>query len=258
MGNMNSGLFDFESVSLNWKAPFGFAFFYILYVTRMNRSLSNTTPKERKLYSAITLFMFLHNIFLAIFSFITFISTFPIVYYEFRNSTLDHFFTDKTGAILKGLSKWTWYFYLSKFYEVFDTIILHINGKRSSFLQGFHHSGAVIACWLLSICKSHIAWVFVVLNSFVHSFMYIYYGLSTLGIKFKYKRLITNMQMIQFVTGVSILMAHVYLSNPFSEKPELRKIQKLTLWFNASYVIVLYILFHIFSKRTYSKKVKTD
>jgi hypothetical protein len=37
-------------------------------------------------------------------------------------------------------------FYLSKYYEFFDTFLLYLNGKDPIFLQKYHHIGAVI-CW---------------------------------------------------------------------------------------------------------------
>ena len=43
----------------------------------------------------------------------------------------------------EGLAFWGWFFYLSKFYEVVDTMIIIAKGKRSSTLQTYHHAGAM-------------------------------------------------------------------------------------------------------------------
>ncbi|KAE8378260.1 GNS1/SUR4 family-domain-containing protein [Aspergillus bertholletiae] len=44
----------------------------------------------------------------------------------------------------RGLNYYTWMFYVSKYYEIMDTLLLLVKGKRVSFLQMYHHAGAII------------------------------------------------------------------------------------------------------------------
>ena len=47
----------------------------------------------------------------------------------------------------EGLAFYGWLFYISKFYEVLDTLIILAKGKQSSTLQTYHHAGAMLAMW---------------------------------------------------------------------------------------------------------------
>ena len=46
-------------------------------------------------------------------------------------------------------------------WEFVDTFILIVKRKKVSLLQSYHHSGAVIAMWLLATSRSHGAIFFV-------------------------------------------------------------------------------------------------
>ena|ERR1700761_8401740 len=71
----------------------------------------------------------------------------------------------------EGLAFWGWWFYLSKFYEVFDTLIILAKGKRSSTLQTYHHFGAMLSMWAGMRYMSPPIWMFCFLNSFIHALM---------------------------------------------------------------------------------------
>ena len=71
----------------------------------------------------------------------------------------------------EGLAYYGWLFYISKFYEVIDTAIVLAKGKRSSFLQTYHHAGAMFAMWAGMRYMSPPIWMFVLVNSGIHTFM---------------------------------------------------------------------------------------
>ena len=92
-------------------------------------------------------------------------------------------------------------FYISKYYEFFDTFLLYLNGKSPLFLQKYHHIGAVV-CWHLTyVYKVEGIWLATILNSFVHTIMYSYY----LGCLLKInqvrfiKKYITSLQLCQLI-----------------------------------------------------------
>lgn len=71
----------------------------------------------------------------------------------------------------EGLAFWGWLFYLSKFYEVVDTVIILAKGKRATTLQTFHHFGAMFCMWAGMRYMSCPIWLFVMFNSFIHTLM---------------------------------------------------------------------------------------
>ena len=71
----------------------------------------------------------------------------------------------------EGLAFYGWLFYVSKFYEVVDTFINLAKGKKSSVLQTFHHAGAMMAMWAGIRYMSPPIWMFVLINSGLHTYM---------------------------------------------------------------------------------------
>jgi hypothetical protein len=71
----------------------------------------------------------------------------------------------------EGLAFYGWLFYVSKFYEVVDTFIILAKGKKSSFLQTYHHAGAMMGMWAGIRYMAPPIWMFVLVNSALHSIM---------------------------------------------------------------------------------------
>jgi hypothetical protein len=71
----------------------------------------------------------------------------------------------------EGLAFWGWVFYVSKFYEVIDTLIILAKGKRSATLQTYHHAGAMLCMWAGIRYMSPPIWMFVFINSAIHAMM---------------------------------------------------------------------------------------
>lgn len=114
----------------------------------------------------------------------------------------------------EGLGYYGWLFYVSKFYEVTDTLIILAKGKNSSYLQTFHHAGAMMCMWAGIRYMSPPIWMFVLVNSGLHGFMYTYYALSTLSIPIPtiLKRTLTTLQITQFIVGASYALAHLFVA----------------------------------------------
>ncbi|QDS77665.1 hypothetical protein FKW77_003145 [Venturia effusa] len=114
----------------------------------------------------------------------------------------------------EGLAFWGWFFYLSKFYEVFDTFIILAKGKRSSTLQTYHHTGAMMCMWAGIRYMSSPIWMFCFLNSAIHTMMYVYYTLSAVGIRVpqRVKRTLTTMQITQFIIGITFASMHLFVT----------------------------------------------
>jgi len=191
-----------------------------------------------------------HNLLLCIFSVLCFVNTAPVIYDMMFNigwSKASCGLIQKEYESTYGL--WCFLFYLSKYYEFMDTYIVIWKGRRPIFLQKFHHIGAVIGMWLVVTTKSTCGYIFVVENSFIHSIMYLYYALTVWKIRVPFKFVITMLQMIQFVSGMSLGIVQLLF---FGECLSVG--DKVTIWYHEIYVGALFILFRQFYQKTYTKK----
>jgi GNS1/SUR4 family len=170
-----------------------------------------------------------------------------------------------------------WLFYLSKFWEFVDTAILIVKRKPVSFLQSYHHFGAVLTVWVFVVTRCSYIQVFIVMNTFVHAVMYTYFGLSLTRFNWVMawaKRYITRMQIFQFFLGLFLaaLVQIPFLAAKVRGEvgpggpegrillggPRVRDCQsarEAPLWgllFGMTYTTILVFLFANFYQRTYS------
>ena len=80
----------------------------------------------------------------------------------------------------EGLAFWGWLFYISKYYEVINTLIILAQGKRSLTLQMYHQAGAMLSMWAGIRYMSPPICLFVLLNS----------GVQVLVVSFAYAILV--------------------------------------------------------------------
>lgn len=121
--------------------------------------------------------------------------------------------TDAGRLWNQGLAYYGWIFYLSKFYEVIDTAIILAKGKRSSTLQTYHHTGAMLCMWAGIRYMGQPIWIFVLVNSFIHAMMYTYYTLTALHVRVPnaIKRSLTSMQITQFIFGTFSASSYMFI-----------------------------------------------
>jgi hypothetical protein len=148
----------------------------------------------------------IHNGSLIIFSGWTFISLLNILHNEGIVFQTNYYLSNPF------FNKLIFYFYLSKYYEFFDTFLLYLNGKTPIFLQKFHHIGAVI-CWHLAyVYQLDYIWIATLVNSFVHTIMYSYYLgclLKIRQVRF-IKQYITFLQLVQLIVPNCIVLFYYY------------------------------------------------
>lgn len=162
---------------------------------------------------------------------------------------------------LKGLTFYGYLFYLSKYYEILDTVIILLKGRPSSLLQSYHHSGAILCMWSGIRFMSSPIWIFVVFNSFIHSLMYGYFSLSCLKIRVPnwFKQSLTSLQITQFVIGGSLAVVHLfvkyydYLSGTYNSCVATSE-QALAVYMNVFYLAPLTLLFAAFYVESYKNK----
>jgi hypothetical protein len=195
-------------------------------------------------------FMFVHNALLCVFSLLCCLNTAPIVYSLLRQYGWEDTVCNHLQKIYEGpYGFWSHLFYLSKFYEFIDTWIVIARGRRPITLQVYHHMGAVLGMWMITVTKSTGGFFFVVFNSFIHTIMYFYYASSTLGLQFSGKFIITILQMVQFLTGNSLVTAQLLLWHKC-----MRLEDKICIVYHVVYTSVLFYMFYQFYKQSYKKK----
>jgi hypothetical protein len=87
-------------------------------------------------------------------------------------------------ALSGPLHGWCYIFYLSKYWELLDTVLLISRGKPVLFLHAFHHAllpPLMAALFWGRVSVSLVA--LTVVNAFVHLVMYSYFALSALGMR---------------------------------------------------------------------------
>jgi len=176
----------------------------------MNLFYINVSKKELQAIppTIVTSISLCHNLFLQIFSMYTFISLFNVFIQNRIIAKSQYYFH------MQGVDSLLFWFYLSKYYEFIDTFILYAKKREPIFLQKFHHMGATIIWHLGYVYKLDAIFFASLLNSGVHSIMYLYYFCSmfhVLGRKIrKYKLYITSVQIAQLGYGAIAIPWHYY------------------------------------------------
>jgi hypothetical protein len=156
-------------------------------------------PKQLRISPTLLYILSLiHNGGLVAFSAWTFFSLSQILYTDGLVIQSNYYFKNPQ------FDRVIYWFYLSKYYEFFDTFLLYLNGKTPIFLQKYHHIGAVI-CWHLTyVYKVDSLWIPTLFNSFVHTIMYSYYLCCLLKInQVRFiKKYVTTIQLTQLFSGM--------------------------------------------------------
>ena len=185
-----AGFFYF---TMHLETPCIFATTYLLavkYLNSVNQKRGNK-PWAFTENSCWKPFVLLHNIGLAVFSLATLIGVYKAVsspsisqnsrqgfsgiaksLCRLHGQPLGDFESNAFGRLsTDNLAFWAWVFYLSKFYEVLDTLIILAKGKKSSSLQSYHHAGVIVCLWSGIRYMSPPMWIGLLFNSFIHTLM---------------------------------------------------------------------------------------
>lgn len=143
---------------------------------------------------------------------------------------------------------WATHFYISKFYEFIDTSIIVLKGRKPSVLQTFHHAGIVLMMYGFVVSSASVVLIVVCFNSVIHTLMYSYYVLAAFGVRSALKSYLTQLQIIQFLLGVSISIPYQFVPGC------LKKSQSIALGITQIYTFILIALFVSFYVNTYSNR----
>jgi len=139
-----------------------------------------------------------------------------------------------------------WIFFVTKFMELADTIFFIIRKKYNqvSALHVIHHSLVPVLVWIgFKFLPGGSNAFFVYINSLVHTIMYTYYALSTLGPKIHpylwWKKYLTKLQIIQFMLIIFNSVRLLFMP----QCPAPKAISYLSI-FNAALFLVLFASFY--------------
>jgi len=159
--------------------------------------VENKTVQTPKFDVPVKYFSIAHNAALAGFSLYTCASLCERVYINGFVVQSGYYMSD---PLTKRLIFW---FYLSKYYEYFDTFLLYVKGRTPIFLQKYHHVGAVFfwhLCYVYDIDAIVLGSIF---NSGVHTIMYSYYLTTLLKLNTRgWRQYITILQILQLTIGL--------------------------------------------------------
>ncbi|XVE67350.1 hypothetical protein DITRI_Ditri08aG0153600 [Diplodiscus trichospermus] len=193
-----------------------------------------------------------HNVFLLILSFVMAVGCLFSILSQVPNFNTLVCFPKRTSPS-GPLFFWGYIFYLSKIAEFMDTLLIILSNsmKRLSFLHVYHHSMVVIMCYMsLESAQSSFSMVMFT-NCVVHVVMYTYYLMCSIGMRPKWKKMVTDFQLLQFWASFLIMAILAFYHFTGSGCSGI-----LSWSFNAVFIISLLFLFSDFHAKSYSPKVK--
>jgi hypothetical protein len=179
-----------------WYAPWLTVLVYLVVVQGL-LSVARLLPKRK-----YTLLTFVHNALVAVESgYMLWLFGKEVVKYVWANGYWALYCDPQ--HLLDGESDFRFYqslFYLNKYHELFDTVILVLRGNRPSFLALFHHTIMMFVTYYNRWpYLAPVGWLSVILNLAVHVVMYGYFALHAIGYTVNFVRIwITRVQIAQF------------------------------------------------------------
>lgn len=143
-------------------------------------------------------------------------------------------------------------YYLSKYYELLDTVLRVLKGQPLTVLHVFHHAVVLVMAFSWLEYRQSLQVVGLLTNTGVHVIMYGYYLASSLGLKpgKLVKQLITSSQIVQFL--FSLVCSLPFLAMHFFTRPG--GCAGFPAWaFNCTFNVLLLLLFRDFHRKTYAQ-----
>jgi fatty acid elongase 3 len=151
-----------------------------------------------------------HNLFLCAWSFAMLFGTIAAVLERREHEgSVGWFFCEAGAPPAQGLLYfWSYIYYVSKYYEMLDTILVVVGGSKIPHfgLQVYHHALVVLMAWFWLEYKQSLQWGGLATNTFVHVIMYFYYAMKVLRVPTPWKRIITKVQIFQFAISFVLLV----------------------------------------------------
>uniref|UniRef100_A0A0K0FJQ8 Elongation of very long chain fatty acids protein n=1 Tax=Strongyloides venezuelensis TaxID=75913 RepID=A0A0K0FJQ8_STRVS len=231
-----------------WKLSFVIALFYITAI----RIIENLMKEKRAFELKKSLFIW--NISLAIFSVVGMIRSGEEFFYVTVNKPFVHTICYSMNPN-EPVAYWACAFALSKVAELFDTIFLVLRKRKVIFLHWYHHVVVLIYSWNSAVELTAAGRWFIFMNFSVHSVMYTYYALTSIGFRFPkiISMSVTILQTGQMLIGVAISCYVYYLRSIVNIVPCQQSYENLTLCFSI-YLSFAILFMNFFIKSYFSRK----
>uniref|UniRef100_A0A7S2RD82 Elongation of fatty acids protein n=1 Tax=Eucampia antarctica TaxID=49252 RepID=A0A7S2RD82_9STRA len=108
---------------------------------------------------------------------------------------------------------WSYIYYLSKYYELFDTLLQLARGKPPPHfvLHVYHHALVMFMAWFWVETKQSLQFIGLGFNTAVHVVMYTYFLQRTITKRVpRWKRFVTLFQIFQFCTSFFLIFVLFY------------------------------------------------
>lgn len=200
--------FQWESAYLNgfiW--PLSAAVLYICTVVFLR-----STIRHNRFAISVAPIQISHNLFLSLGSAGLAMYTGILLYKRWTVEGGMFFLCENMRQTSGGLYFCSYIYYLSKYYELFDTILQLLKGRDppNLFFGVYHHSLVLFMSWFWLEYRQSTQFIGLVWNCFVHTIMYFYYFL--LGVTGRppvWKSLVTSVQIVQFIFSLMVLVGYV-------------------------------------------------
>lgn len=189
----------------------GAAYIAILTVfSALMYSRRNAKP-EQPLNFIVRPVSIVQNFIMCLYSLYVFYGTALVLYENWSKAGFDLLlpFCDPKRKMVVNLDFWMYHFYLSKFVEILDSVLLILRakplfppGNSQYFLHVFHHAVTPSIVWIAWRIPFSGAWVGPLSNGFVHFWMYGYYFLTDFGLSRSWGVFVTPIQLVQFVLAM--------------------------------------------------------
>jgi hypothetical protein len=94
--------------------------------------------------------------------------------------------------------------YFFKYVELLDTVLLVLRGRTPKFLHVYHHAATLVLSWSQGQSETPMSWFIVSFNLAIHVIMYAYYAGHAMGYRFWWKRYLTSLQIVQFISAIVV------------------------------------------------------
>jgi hypothetical protein len=199
---------DYRQVAIDrpWIPVIGIVMYILMMV------LGQQMMSQRPAF-IVKYFLLAWNSSLAIFSILATIRYTSALIHQHQSHDLHGFFCFNNNDNVTGF--WFMLFVYSKLAEFGDTLFLILRKRSIMFLHWYHHITVLLMAWIVFVTKASVGPFFGGVNVFIHSLMYSYYALQTIGIRVprSFAMMLTLMQMIQMVIGILVVaITHYYLT----------------------------------------------
>jgi len=254
--------FDFEKnfsgcgawafwLNSNLHVPIIIISIYLISIPLLKRFM-----KEREPFQLNNILM-AWNLFLCIFSLFGAIRVVPEMYYNLVNYGF-HFTICQSALLGYGNGPsgfWLLLFILSKTPELTDTVLIILRKKPVEFLHYYHHATVLFFCWHTWAILQPLGLWFASMNLVIHTIMYFYFFLTTLGFRPRWGIAVTTLQTLQMFMGTFVQLASLYAKlteTPNNPCPAVHIPNLVLGLFIYGTYLLLFISF--FSKRYFKKQ----